>query len=207
MKKLSILEINTMDTRGGAAQIAWQLTQRLRARGHDVSLLVGHRLSQDPAVYSTYDGWLNKLISRLIHRNFRLRLQHHLTYWLANDISWLPGRNIFKLKAFKTADIVHAHNLHSLFFNLKVLPKLTAAKPFVWTLQDMWSLTGGAAHAFDCPHWPSGGCNCVLPNSLPAMRWNNARWLWRMKQKIYRRSNIHIVAPSQWLYDKVKQGM
>lgn len=207
MKKLSILEINTMDTRGGAAQIVWQLTEQLRARGHSVSLLVGHRLSHDPAVYSTYDGSFNRLISSIIKKNFRARLQHHLTYWLANDIAWLPGKNIFKLKAFQTADIVHAHNLHSLFFNLKVLPKLTATKPFVWTLQDMWSLTGGAAHAFDCPHWPQGGCDCVLPNSLPRMRWNNSRHLWRLKKKIYRDAQIHIVAPSQWLYYQVKQSM
>ena len=207
MKPLSILEINTMDVKGGAAQIVRQLTEALRTRGHRVSLLVGYKQSEDPTVYSTYDHTFNNLMSALIKRNFRSRLQHRLTYWLANDIAWLPGRNIFRLQAFKTADLVHAHNLHSLYFNLKLLPKLSAAKPFVWTLQDMWALTGGAAHAFDCPHWPTGGCSCKLPNSLPAMRWNNSRHLWRLKHRIYERSNAHLVVPSQWLYDKVKQGM
>lgn len=204
---MKILQVNTTDTKGGAALISWELKKSLTKRGHDVSMLVGYKRSSDPNVREIFNTPLNRRLSQVIGRNFRSRLQHHLGYWLANDIAFLPGEKISLLPEFKNADVVHAHNLHSLFFNLKALTKLTYQKPFLWTLHDMWPLTGGAAHAFDCPHWTTGGCNCMLPNTLPKMAWNNSRHLWKLKQNIYTNSRLHLVAPSQWLANQIKKSM
>ena len=50
-------------------------------------------------------------------------------------------------KEFKEADIVHCHNLHSNFFDLKHSPKMSLKKPVVWTLHDMWAFTGFASNS------------------------------------------------------------
>lgn len=207
MKKLTLLEIGTTDIKGGAAFVSWQIKQKLEEQGHQVNMIVGYKRSESSSVREIYDTPLNNLISRLIKRNFRSRIQSHLGYWLANDITWLPGNHIYKLPEFKKADIIHAHNLHTSYFNLKALPNLSRLKPFVWTLHDMWAFTGYRAYTFDCDHWQSDGCNCVVPDSLPPLKWNNTRHLWRLKNKIYRQSKLQLVVPSQWLYEKVKKSM
>jgi glycosyltransferase involved in cell wall biosynthesis len=204
---MKILQINTTDTKGGAALIAWGLKKALTERGHTVSMIVGYKRSSDQNVREIFDTPVNRTVSKFFGRNIRNRIHHHLSYWLSNDIAFLPGKKISSLNEFRGADIVHAHNLHSLFFNLKALPKLSRQKPLVWTLHDMWPLTGGAAHAFDCPHWTTSGCSCKLPNTLPKMAWNNSRHLWKLKRHIYKNSRLTLVAPSQWLADQTKKSI
>ncbi|MEW6610798.1 MAG: glycosyltransferase [Patescibacteria group bacterium] len=206
-KKFHILEIGTTDTKGGAAAVSWALKQELSAQGHTVNMIVGYKRSSDSHVREIWDAPINNFISKLIKRNLRARLQHHLAYWLSNDIALLPGRRILASHEFQNADIVHAHNLHSLFFNLKALPHLSNRKPFIWTLHDMWPLLGQGAHAFECNHWMTGGCDCNLPSSLPPFRRNNSRHLWKLKKHIYEQMRLNLVVPSLWLKSKVEKSI
>lgn len=50
---------------------------------------------------------------------------------------------ILSSEAFKTADVVHLHNLHYNYFDLKALQEIAAEKPMLWTLHDLWACTGG----------------------------------------------------------------
>ena len=206
-KKLSVLQLGTTDTKGGAATVSWSLKKGLEARGHKVNIIVGYKRSHAPSVREIWDTPANNLISKIIKRNFRARLHHHLSYWLSNDIALLPGRRIMKLPEFKNADLIHAHNLHSLFFNLKALPSLTQRKPFIWTLHDMWPLLGQGAHAFSCTHWMTGGCDCKLPDSLPPLQRNNSRHLWKLRKRIYEQSRFTLVVPSLWLQSQVEKSL
>lgn len=205
--KLKILELGTTDTKGGAAAVSWALKKSLEVAGHEVNMIVGYKRSHDSSVREIWDAPINNFISKIIKRNFRARLHHHLAYWLLSDIALLPGKRILNFPEFKDADIIHAHNLHTLFFNLSALPALSQLKPFIWTLHDMWPIIGQGAHAFECEHWTTGGCDCDLPSSLPPFRLNNSRYLWNLKKSIYQRSRLHLVAPSQWLMSKVKQSI
>ncbi len=222
-KKLTVLELGTTDTKGGAAAVSWSLKTGLETRGHKVNMIVGYKRSHAPSVREIWDTPANNFISKLIGRNFRARLHHHLSYWLSNDIAFLPGKRILKYPEYTHADIVHAHNLHSLWFNLKTLSLISPLnqtshlaiqqfnnfnhKPLVWTLHDMWPMLGQGAHAFECSHWISGGCDCSHPDTLPPLRYNNSRHLWKLKKQIYEQSRLTLVTPSLWLKSKVERSI
>ncbi|KKQ57712.1 MAG: Glycosyl transferase group 1 [Parcubacteria group bacterium GW2011_GWA2_38_13] len=206
-KKLTILEIGTTDTKGGAALVSWELKSMLEKLGHEVYMAVGFKRSADPKIFDLFDAPLNRLISKIIHKNFYQRLSHHIAYHRSNDISIPFAKKISHLKILKDTDVIHAHNLHSNFFNLRELPRLSNQKPFVWTLHDMWAFTGHNAYTFDCEHWQSGGCACDLPDSIPPHKRNNTQYLWDKKKKIFEKSKLHIVVPSQWLYNLVKKSI
>ena len=58
-------------------------------------------------------------------------------------------------------DIVHCHNLHGKYFDLTVLPWLSAKSTTVLTLHDSWLLSGHCAHSFDCARWIVGCGHCL----------------------------------------------
>ncbi len=206
-KKLKILEIGTTDTKGGAALVSWELKARLKKLGHEVYMAVGFKRSDDPNIFDVFNTPLNRFISKIIHKNFYQRLTYHIAFHRSNDISIPLAKKISHHKILKDIDIIHAHNLHSNFFNLNELCRLSNQKPFVWTLHDMWAFTGHNAYTFDCEHWQSGGCACDVPDSIPPHKWNNTQHLWEKKKEIYEKSRLHIVVPSQWLYNLVKKSI
>jgi len=203
-KKLKILEIGTTDTKGGAAMVSWELKAGLEKLGHEAYMAVGFKRSDDPKIFDVFNTPLNRFISKIIHKNFYQRLSYHIAYHRSNDISIPLAKKIFHHKILKDIDIIHAHNLHSNFFNLNELPMLSHQKPFIWTLHDMWAITGHSAHAFDCDHWQTGGCQCKLPDTIPPHKKNNSQKLWELKKEIYYKSKLHIVVPSKWLYEKAQ---
>ncbi len=203
----AILQLTAADDHGGGGVVAWGLRQRLLARGHRVPMVVGFKRSDDPGVRSLYDTPINRALSRLLgRRNLRAGLHRRLSPWLADDISLLPGAALLRWPEFEAADLVHAHILHSLFFNLGLLPELARRKPVVWTLHDEWPITGYAICSA-CDHWRTGGCDCEPIGVLRPHRWNNTERLWRRKRRIYRRTPLTLVAPSRWLAERVGRSM
>jgi hypothetical protein len=57
---LRILQVNTGDTGGGAQNIAWNLFQTYRRRGHRSWLAVGDKHSMDPGVVPITNGALTR---------------------------------------------------------------------------------------------------------------------------------------------------
>ncbi|HEY9710226.1 MAG TPA: glycosyltransferase, partial [Oculatellaceae cyanobacterium] len=99
------------------------------------------------------------------------------------------------------------HNLHKDYFNYLALPSLTESKPAVFTLHDMWSFTGHCAYSYDCDRWKIGCGKCPYLDIYPAIQRDNTRLEWKLKNWVYRRSNLTIVAPSRWLIEQAKQSM
>lgn len=194
---MNILQINTADIKGGAGRVAYSLQNGLKKLGHQSSLLVSRQYAQnDPEV---------KLIRPDYH--WRRRILKKLTYYLANDLDFFPAGHILKMPEFKKADIVHCHNLHTNYFNLSALQKISSLKPTVWTFHDMWPLTAHCAHAFDGSIKENGFFACPSLDIYPPLAWHNEKYLENKKAKIYTRSSFRIVTPSQWLAKKVKQSL
>lgn len=126
-----------------------------------------------------------------------------------------PTLNLPKTKLYEWADIIDLRNLHGGYINLWVLPGLSLGKPVVWRLPDMWALTGYCAYPYDCKKWKEGCHDCpllkgegrLLVEPKPSSRWDVTRHVWRVKQKIYRESKLHIVVNSDWMRKKVNQGI
>jgi len=193
---VNILQINTLDSKGGAAKVAYRLKSDLASRGHKNTLFVSKKYSQDEDV---------KLIRP--YSNLRQRINKKLSYYLANDLDLFPSNHILGLPEFKSADIIHCHNLHTNYFNLSTLQKISAIKPVVWTLHDMWPITAHCAHSFDGKIKKSGFFTCPSLDIYPPIAWHNERYLESKKAKIYQKSHFHIVTPSKWLANKVSQSV
>src|SRR4029079_4578923 len=57
-------------------------------------------------------------------------------------------------------DLLHCHNLHGNYFDLRALAGLSRQIPTVLTLHDAWLLSGHCAHSFECERWTIGCGEC-----------------------------------------------
>jgi glycosyltransferase involved in cell wall biosynthesis len=197
---MNVLHINQSDIAGGAAIAAYRLHQGLLRQGVDSKLLVGTVKTSSERVASTpRKRHLDKLMGQMTSR-FGLNYVNHL-----------GTLDIFKHPFFLEADVLHFHNLHYEqcfgYFNYLALPQLTKRKPAIFTLHDMWSFTGHCAYSYDCDRWKIGCGHCPYPALYPAIRQDSTAWEWKLKNWTYNRSNLRIVADSQWLAEQAQQSM
>ena len=193
---MHILQINTADTKGGAGKVAYRLQKELNKQGHHSSLLVSRKYAKDDK---------NVILIRP-ENNLRRRFLKKLTYYLANDLDFFPADHILKMPEFKNADIVHCHNLHTNYFNLSMLEKISKIKPVVWTFHDMWPITAHCGHSFN-DDVKNGFFVCPSMDIYPPIAWHNEKYLESKKRKVYENSNFHIVVPSLWLKNKVEKSL
>lgn len=100
-------------------------------------------------------------------------------------------------------DVLHLHNLHGSYFDVRALPELTAQVPTVLTLHDTWLLTGHCAQPFDCERWRTGCGKCPdLGRYVPI--WGEESAANReVKRQAILGSQLGIAVPSRWLLDMI----
>jgi glycosyltransferase involved in cell wall biosynthesis len=201
---MNVLHINQSDTAGGAAIAGYRLHQGLLDADIDSRLLVGNvktdsdRVAQAPR-YSVRRNLLSRINNRLLNiSSDRLGL---------NYVNINGSFDILKHHFYENADILNFHNLHTGYFNYLLIPQLTQNKPAVFTLHDMWSLTGHCAYSLDCDRWKIGCGKCPYPNTYPEINHDNTWLEWKLKDWVYGRSDLTIVAPSNWLVEQSKASM
>ncbi len=193
---MRILHISASNDRGGAAISLMGLHESLIEAGHQSTLLMGRTSCISPC------------IDRIQPMSWLGRLSFHGINQIGLNYAGIPGTPCLSRHPwFQAADIVHYHNLHGGFFNYRALPGLTRLKPSVWTLHDMWALTGHCAHSFDCQRWQHGCGHCPYPQTYPPIRRDATRLEWRIKQDVYRRSRFTIVTPSAWLAQLTRKSL
>jgi glycosyltransferase involved in cell wall biosynthesis len=231
MSRLTIAQISASDEGGGAAAVASALMRGYAARGHRVWHLVGRTRSDDPSVialddddrllyrrmgYTAAQRALRRLAARHPNRGFGLagRALRHATHPAALTAR-LRGAEDFEFPATHRlldrldapADIVHAHNLHGAYFDLRALPAISRRAPTILTLHDMWLLTGHCAYSLGCERWRRGCGQCADLGLEPAVRRDVTDDNWRRKREIYARSSLRVAAPSAWLQRQVAASM
>jgi glycosyltransferase involved in cell wall biosynthesis/peptidoglycan/xylan/chitin deacetylase (PgdA/CDA1 family) len=191
---LNLLYINSHDITGGAAKSTSRLAEAERLRGHKSDLLVSNKVSDDPRVH-TFDPDPNPSLQKQCRDKGLLYFQYR------------GSRNLVHHPLVQQADLLHFQNLHGDYFNPKSVAELSMIKPVMWTLRDMQSITGHCAHSLDCNAWESGCVSCPNLNVYPSIPVDSAAVLWKMKQDIYKDSQLTIVCPSHWLKNKVERSI
>lgn len=224
-RALSILQINSSDMSGGAQRVAWNLFEAYRERGYQSYLAVGYKRSPDPNVLpipqqQAATGWssfFSVLHSRLqqLDGNGRLsRIARKLampqvlrdTLRGIEDFHFPRTRSILNLPPV-SPDILHCHNLHVGYFDLRALPWLSQQVPTILTLHDAWLLSGHCAHSFGCERWRIGCGECPDLSIYPSIRRDATAFNWERKRQIFSNSRLYVAAPSRWLMEKVEQSI
>jgi len=227
-QSLKILQINTNDSSGGATVVAWNLLQAYRDLGHQSWLMVGHKQSNDTDVFTIPNSNTAKGISRFWWHIYNQLLSltsplygpvlRRLVHSLAEPKSfldtfrgienfWFPGTWHLLDSLPHKPNILHAHNLHHNYFDLRALPQLSHQIPLMLTLHDAWLLSGHCAHSFACERWRTGCGKCPDLTIYPAILRDATAYNWQRKQDIYAHSKLYIATPSHWLMKKVEQSI
>lgn len=193
---MKVLHISKSDVAGGASIAGYRLHQGLLAQGVDSKLLVGKAEAKNSRV-DTIKG--KPLIERAL-----LPIAQNLGL---NYLNFVSSFDIPKHPFYQTANILNFHNLHTAYFNYLAIPALTQHKPAVITLHDMWAFTGHCAYSYNCQRWQNGCGKCPYPDIYPDIKQDNTGLELKLKDWVYRRSRLIVVAPSQWLAAQAQQSI
>lgn len=99
-------------------------------------------------------------------------------------------------------DLVHIHNWYNLL-DLDLIDQIMNEYPTLFTLHDERLLTGGCHMTFGCSNY-LGACS-----ACPAERiiyGQTAKSKMKLNHVLGNHSPVHVIAPSQWLFDKVRES-
>jgi glycosyltransferase involved in cell wall biosynthesis len=198
--RVKILQVSMADRGGGAEAVALTLHRALRDAGHEATLAVGYRRTDEPGVVEI--GGAGSRRGRALTNPGVL-------------LDALRGREDFRFPASHQVlglapsppDVVHVHNLHGGYFDLRVLPELARRARLVATLHDAWLLTGHCAHPFDSDGWLRGCGNCPHLDTYPALVRDGTAFNLARKRAIYGGLELAVVTPSRWLMDMVERSV
>ena len=193
---MRVLHINQSDTGGGAGIAAYRLHQGLLNQSIDSKLLVGFAQTRDSRVRTVKRSSRSEnLIGRVTQRLGLNYIHLFNTFYIHRE------------KFYQDADILNFHNLHSSYFNYLAISKLTASKPAIFTLHDMWSFTGHCSYSYDCDRWKIGCGQCPYPETYPSIRVDSSHLEWKLKDLVYGQSNLSVITPSRWLTQQAQASM
>ncbi|NEQ34357.1 MAG: glycosyltransferase [Leptolyngbya sp. SIO4C5] len=133
------LILSTSDIEGGAARAAYRLHQGLRSVGAPSQMLVRAKLSRDRSVIAE-KSLLTKLGPQMNGRAVRKYPQRNRMI----SAQWFPDAIAKRVEQINP-DIVNLHWVCNGFVKIETLARLK--RPLVWTLQDMWPMTGGCHYS------------------------------------------------------------
>lgn len=203
---MKVLQINTRYYNGGSTgRITYDLKKVMEANGIEsyVAFGFGYTPTDDEkeTVYrieSDRELLISKIWTKAIgHHGFNNKAETKRLF------AWID-----KVKP----DIIHMHNIHNHYVNVRMLLEYIAKNniPCVLTMHDCWTFTGHCAY-FDysgCNKWKSGCKKCPSLRDYPKTfaLIDPSPWNFKMKQKSFAPLNITFVSPSQWLCNLQQQS-
>lgn len=204
MKKVVLL--NHSDSLGGASVVTRRLTDALRSVGVEARMLVSHcSRPGDDAVSSVGTPAARKLTFLAEHADIFVRNGFSRAD-LFKASTGKYGLDITGHPLVRDADVVCINWCNQGMLSLAELQRLAdMGKRIIWTMHDMWPMTGICHHAGECEayHRSCGACPLV---HWPAHEADLSRAVWRRKRRLYDATHITFVAVSHWLADRCRDS-
>lgn len=202
---MKVVHLSTSDKSGGAAIAAYRLNEAMRIHHIDSKMLVYQKGNDDENVISVIGKFLRKRY--LLHFYLSLAFKRLiLKAPFAFSFGFRGLSHVSKHKLLLEADIIYIHFVNCGFLSLSEMNAiLSLGKPVIFFMHDMWLLTGGCHHSFECIKYTSHCHDC--PN-IDRKLWKNivVYNFKERKRKICLHRNVHVVAPSLWLANCAKNS-
>lgn len=226
---MKVLSVNAAVLGGGAERVALSLHESYLARGVESILAVASYNAEADGVMEIprdayRSAWARRLLAAawqvqggytassrvraMLSRGLRVaaepgRWLHVARGYEDFDFPWTE--HLLNLAPF-IPDIVHLHNLHGGYFDIRALPAISAQIPTVITMHDTWLLTGHCAQPSECSRWKEGCVSCPdLRRYVPIKADKSAENL-EVKRHALLSSRVALVAPSQWMLSMAEEA-
>lgn len=199
----TLLQINSVAGYGSTGKIADQIGQLAINNGWSSHIAFGRKKGK-----SSSNLWrIGSTTSVYLHGFESLMLNRH------GLASRTETRNFLRtVETQIKPDLIHLHNLHGYYLNYPVLFKWLKewGGPVVWTLHDIWPLTGHCAlfGQKECDNLSTGCKKCGYKHSYPRTLTSICTSRnFDLKKKIFTSlTNLTLVPVSNWLDSMVQQS-
>ena len=186
----------------GAAKGAFRLHQGLCQNGVDSSVVANYPISDTHTRIRSYDEfWIRRIFRSIIHRfnNLFLIVYRHRESGIFTTS--FVGHAVHRHPSVRRADIVHLHWVSGIV-GLRAMSRLKV--PVVWTLRDMWPMTGGCHYSFGCYNYEKRCGRC--PSLGSKRRFDVSRVIQKLKSRIVRNRSVTPVAVSSWIQQAARRS-
>jgi glycosyltransferase involved in cell wall biosynthesis len=222
---VKILSISRWEYPGGAEASAYRLFQSYRDAEHESWLAVGTKRYKDPNIFEIprrrYLGhasgqiraWRDQhtgnktLAYRLLgYVSVLPVLPHYMNQIRGRENFYYPGTYKILHQLPAKPDIVHCHNLHSNYFDIRALPWLSKQSNLILNMRDAWLMTGHCAYTGECSRWRHGCGNCPDLERYVSIAKDESAYNHSVKIRAFAKAKYHLTAPSKWLLDQAEDS-
>lgn len=194
--KIKVLHLVSGNFNGGAAKGSYTLHLELLNKNIDSKIYTNSILNDNYVnVFTSSNNFINKII-----KIFKSSLDKYWPKFLYSKNLKTPfstgliGENFTKNKFYKDADIIHLHWINNGFVDIKQLSKID--KPIIWTIRDLWPMTGGCHYTLGCENFKT---HCNTCPQLGSLKYKDLSFsIFNEKLKNYPAS-ITLVGISEWV--------
>lgn len=206
---MKVVILNKSDATGGAAIVSFRLLEALRQEGIDARMLVCEKLTDSPFVELADSSKTIK--SKFLLERLKIFIKNGFNRASLFKIDTAEeALSLWKHPLVKGADAVLINWVNQGMLSLSGFKKiLQLGKPVIWTMHDMWCLTGICHHAATCLHFTKQCGNCPLLGNLASPN-DISHKTWQRKFSIYNNpalnQNLAFVPVSSWLKGKALES-
>lgn len=195
--RVLLIDVNCKNSSTG--KIVYVLYNKLREDGHEVAIAYGRgeKIEQDNIYKFGVD----------LETNIHAALAR--VTGLNGYFSPLSTHRLLKFIEQYNPDIIHIHELHAYFVNLKPLIQFVKKRGtnIIWTFHCEYMYTGKCGYVYDCNQWRRECRQCPAIREYPKSLWiDRTRTMFNMKRALLQDLEMIVVCPSQWLAKHVRQS-
>lgn len=198
-----LLQINTNVGYNATGRIANDLGQLAIDAGWESYIAYGRDIKCKATSTSQLIKIGSQMQSRLHAINTRFTDRHCLGSTAATQ------HLIEKIRKIRP-DVIHLHNIHGYYLNIEVLFNFLASTttPVVWTMHDVWPITGHCAFFNNCNRWKTHCHHCPMKREYPASFFADRSYEnYELKKQLFTSvPNMQIVVVSKWMKSVVEQS-
>lgn len=193
---------STFDWAGGAARAAWRTFEAVQRAGVGGCFHAMYRSVDDPRVVAGRGPLLRILPRARAHLDkLPLRL-HRRRQRLPFSTGWWPSRELESPgpTGSGSAAVAHLHWVGDGFLSIREIGAFEG--PLVWTLHDLWPVTGGCHYPGGCRRFETACGRC--PQLGSRREQDLASRLHALKRARFGPLPAVVVSPSRWLAEELR---